>query len=54
MGRSEMCIRDRAAAGSANITINVNGNAASDGAALTTTMPITVPIVQPELSLIHI
>lgn len=37
-----------AAAGSANITINVNGNAASDGAALTTTMPITVPIVQPE------
>ena len=35
-----------AAAGSANITINVNGNAASDGAALTTTMPITVPIVQ--------
>lgn len=37
-----------AAAGSANITVNVNGNAASDGAALTTTMPITVPIVQPE------
>ena len=37
-----------AAAGSANITINVNGNAASDGAALTTTLPITVPIVQPE------
>lgn len=37
-----------AAAGSVNITINVNGNAASDGAALTTTMPITVPIVQPE------
>ena len=37
-----------AAAGSANITINVNGNAASDGAALTTTMPITVPIVQPK------
>lgn len=36
------------AAGSANITVNVNGNAASDGAALTTTMPITVPIVQPE------
>ena len=37
-----------AAAGSANITINVNGNAASDGAALTTTMTIKVPIVQPE------
>ena len=34
--------------GSYNITVNVSGNSASDSAALTAQMPVTVPIVQPE------
>lgn len=34
--------------GSYNITINVSGTSTSDSAALTATMPVTVPISQPE------
>lgn len=37
-----------AAAGSYNITINVSGNSASDGAALSAQMPVTVPVIQPD------
>ena len=37
-----------AKAGSYNITIEVSGNSASDGAGLTASMPITVPVVQPD------
>lgn len=37
-----------AKAGSYNITIEVSGNSASDGTGLTASMPITVPVVQPD------
>lgn len=37
-----------AKAGSYNISIEVSGNSASDGAGLTATMPVTVPIIQPD------
>lgn len=40
--------RAAAATGSKNITVNVTGNAASDGTALTASKTVTVPVTQPD------